>query len=85
MPLFGTKKEASKKCPKKEKEEGKMPSVEDKYVLKDLLGTICSREFILGLSRLDCSAARGSLAGDEAKPIIAEVKALVRGYGQAGR
>ncbi|XP_045124343.1 calcium/calmodulin-dependent protein kinase type 1 isoform X2 [Portunus trituberculatus] len=39
MPLFGTKKEASKKCPKKEKEEGKMPSVEDKYVLKDLLGT----------------------------------------------
>ncbi|KAK8404718.1 hypothetical protein O3P69_007759 [Scylla paramamosain] len=39
MPLFGTKKETSKKCPKKEKEEGKMPSVEDKYVLKDLLGT----------------------------------------------
>lgn len=39
MPLFGTKKEGSKKCPKKEKEEGKMPSVEDKYVLKDLLGT----------------------------------------------
>ncbi|XP_050736962.1 calcium/calmodulin-dependent protein kinase type 1 isoform X1 [Eriocheir sinensis] len=39
MPLFGSKKEASKKCTKKEKEEGKMPSVEDKYVLKDLLGT----------------------------------------------
>lgn len=39
MPLFGPKKESSKKCPKKEKEEGKMPSVEDKYVLKDLLGT----------------------------------------------
>lgn len=39
MPLFGSKKEASKKCTKKDKEEGKMPSVEDKYVLKDLLGT----------------------------------------------
>lgn len=39
MPLFGSKKEATKKSTKKEKEEGKMPSVDDKYVLKDLLGT----------------------------------------------
>lgn len=40
MPLFGSKKETAKKAPKKDKEEGvKMPSVEDKYVLKDLLGT----------------------------------------------
>ncbi|XP_069192329.1 calcium/calmodulin-dependent protein kinase type 1 isoform X1 [Procambarus clarkii] len=39
MPLFGSKKEAAKKSTKKEKEEGKMPSVEDKYLLKDLLGT----------------------------------------------
>ncbi|XP_037788437.1 calcium/calmodulin-dependent protein kinase type 1 isoform X1 [Penaeus vannamei] len=39
MPLFGSKKETTKKPSKKEKEEGKMPSVEDKYNLKDLLGT----------------------------------------------
>ncbi|XP_053648987.2 calcium/calmodulin-dependent protein kinase type 1 isoform X1 [Cherax quadricarinatus] len=39
MPLFGSKKEVAKKSTKKEKEEGKMPSVEDKYLLKDLLGT----------------------------------------------
>ncbi|XP_066990593.1 calcium/calmodulin-dependent protein kinase type 1 isoform X4 [Macrobrachium rosenbergii] len=39
MPLFGSKKETAKKSSKKDKEEGKMPAVEDKYILKDLLGT----------------------------------------------
>lgn len=39
MPLFGSKKETAKKTSKKEKDENKMPAVEDKYQLKDLLGT----------------------------------------------
>lgn len=39
MPLFGSKKETTKKSSKKEKDEVKMPAVEDKYILKDLLGT----------------------------------------------
>ena len=39
MPLFGSKKDSTKKASKKEKDESKMASVEDKYILKDLLGT----------------------------------------------
>lgn len=38
MPLFGGKKDSSKKS-KKEGKDDKSPSVEDKYVLKEQLGT----------------------------------------------
>lgn len=37
MPLFGGKKDSSKK--RKEGKEEKTPSVEDKYTLKEMLGT----------------------------------------------
>ncbi|KAL7631844.1 UNVERIFIED_CONTAM: hypothetical protein RMT77_017854 [Armadillidium vulgare] len=40
MPLFGSsKKDSTKRASKKEKEDSKMSSIEEKYVLKDLLGT----------------------------------------------
>lgn len=38
MPLFG-KKDSEKKSKKDGKESDKQPSVEDKYYLKELLGT----------------------------------------------
>lgn len=37
MPLFGGKKDSSKK--RKEGKEEKSPSVEDKYTMKEMLGT----------------------------------------------
>lgn len=39
MPLFGSKKDAVKKKEKEEKSKDGKPSVEDKYTMKDLLGT----------------------------------------------
>lgn len=39
MPLFGGKKDSSKKSKKEGKDSEKTPSVEDKYHLKDVLGT----------------------------------------------
>lgn len=38
MPLFG-KKDSEKKSKKDGKDPDKQPSIEDKYILKDLLGT----------------------------------------------
>lgn len=39
MPLFGAKKDSTRRVIKKDKDEAKMSSIEEKYVLKDLLGT----------------------------------------------
>lgn len=42
MPLFGKKSDKSKSSPKEDKEDkksSKVPTVEDKYILKDVLGT----------------------------------------------
>ncbi|KAG8272865.1 hypothetical protein J6590_033523 [Homalodisca vitripennis] len=39
MPLFGGKKDSAKKSRKEGKDADKTPSVEDKYILKEMLGT----------------------------------------------
>ncbi|XP_054279412.1 calcium/calmodulin-dependent protein kinase type 1-like isoform X2 [Macrosteles quadrilineatus] len=50
MPLFGGKKDSAKKS-RKEGKEDKTPSVEDKYILKEMLGTGAFSEVRLAESR----------------------------------
>uniref|UniRef100_A0A1B6LT40 Calcium/calmodulin-dependent protein kinase type 1 n=1 Tax=Graphocephala atropunctata TaxID=36148 RepID=A0A1B6LT40_9HEMI len=51
MPLFGGKKDSSKKSKKEGKDAEKTPSVEDKYLLKEMLGTGAFSEVRLAESK----------------------------------
>ena len=56
MPLFG-KKDSNKKI-KKDGKDDKSPSVEDKYILKELLGTYVlyiTTDYVLKSNRTDCT------------------------------
>ncbi|XP_046682304.1 LOW QUALITY PROTEIN: calcium/calmodulin-dependent protein kinase type 1-like [Homalodisca vitripennis] len=51
MPLFGGKKDSAKKSRKEGKDADKTPSVEDKYILKEMLGTGAFSEVRLAESK----------------------------------
>lgn len=53
MPLFGSKKDSAKRSSKKDKEDSKMASVEDKYNMKETLGTGAFSQVRLAESKED--------------------------------